>query len=84
MARCSSSSGRETRVWVAQCSGVSFEPQGTLLRVYDCEGKLIPLASEFAAIVIEHERQLAEQQRQNAEQDRRLAELEAELRRLRG
>jgi Uma2 family endonuclease len=50
--------------------GVSFAPQGTLLRVYDHDGRLVPLTTEFDAML--------------AERDRRLAALEAELRRLRG
>ena len=57
--------------------GISFAPQGMLLRVYDHDGRLVPLSMEFDAM-------LAERDRQNAEKDRRLAELEAELRRLRG
>ncbi len=50
--------------------GISFAPQGMLLRVYDHEGRLVPLSMEFDAML--------------AERDRRLAELETELRRLRG
>lgn len=50
--------------------GVSFAPQGALLRVYDHEGHLVPLSTEFDAML--------------TAQDQRLAELEVELRRLRG
>jgi Uma2 family endonuclease len=57
--------------------GVSFAPQGPLLRVYDHDGRLVPLTTEFDAM-------LAERDREVAERDRRLAVLEAELRRLRG
>jgi Uma2 family endonuclease len=57
--------------------GITFQPQGLLLRVYDQDGRLVPLTEKLA----ERDRQLAEQL---AERDRRLAELEAELRRLRG
>jgi len=57
--------------------GISFAPQGMLLRVYDHEGRLVPLSMEFDAMLTARERELAEK-------DRRLAELEAELRRLRG
>jgi Uma2 family endonuclease len=64
--------------------GVSFAPQGMLLRVYDHDGRLVPLTTEFDAMLIERERALAEQLRRSAEQDQRLAALEAELRRLRG
>lgn len=78
--------------------GVSFAPQGMLLRVYDHEGQLVPLSTEFDAMLTEREHALADQLRRSAEQDQRLAErdralaeqirrnatLEAELRRLRG
>jgi len=47
------------------------------LRVYDQDGKLVPIVTEFADIIAERNRQLEER-------DRRLAELEAEVRALRG
>lgn len=57
--------------------GVSFMPQGALLRVYDHDGRLVPLTIEFDAMLAARDCALAEQ-------DQRLAALEAELRRLRG
>lgn len=57
--------------------GVSFAPQGALLRVYDHDGQLVPTSLEFDAMLNERERSLAER-------DQRLAALEAEVRRLRG
>ena len=57
--------------------GVSFAPQGALLRVYDHGGRLVPLTTEFDAMLAARERDLAEQIRRNEA-------LEAELRRLRG
>ena len=57
--------------WVSQeLGGVSFAPQGFLLRVYDEFGELLPIVEELDD----------ENQRLTA----RLAALEAELRRLRG
>jgi Uma2 family endonuclease len=50
--------------------GVSFAPQGMLLRVYDHDGNLVPLSLEFDDML--------------SERERRVAELETELRRLRG
>lgn len=64
--------------------GVSFAPQGALLRVFDHAGQLVPLSTEFDAMLTERERALAERERQSREQARRIAALEAELRRLRG
>lgn len=64
--------------------GVSFAPQGTLLRVYDHDGNLVPLSVEFDAMLMERDRRNAEADRRNAELSQRNAELEAELRRLRG
>jgi Uma2 family endonuclease len=68
--------------WVSTVVGVSFAPVGALLRVYDRNGALVPLASEQAILLVQQERQLAENERQLAERDQRLAALEEELRRL--
>jgi len=57
--------------------GVSFEPRGTLLRVYNQEGNLVPIVTEFADILADRDRQLEER-------DQRLSALEAKLRGLRG
>ncbi len=64
--------------------GVSFAPQGSLLRVYDHEGRLVPLSTEFDAMLTAREREAAARDQRLAAQDQRLAELEAELRCLRG
>ena len=64
--------------WVsAALEGVAFAPQGPLLRVYDREGRLVPLTEEMADLLDERERQLNER-------EQRIAALEAELRRLSG
>jgi len=70
--------------WHSSVLGVSFRPQGTLLRVYDGQGVLLPTISEQTRRIQEQERLLAEQARRTDEQARRIAELEAELQRLRG
>ena len=77
--------------WTSAALGISFEPQGLFLRVYDQDDTLVPIVTEFADIIAERNRQLAERNRQLAERnrqlterDRRLAELEAELHALRG
>ncbi len=62
--------------WVSAALGIAFAPGGVLLRVYDQEGALVPVATEQAALLAERDRRLAER-------DRRLAELEEELRALR-
>lgn len=63
--------------WVSAALNIAFQPQGILLRVYDQEGKLVPLVTELADRVVERDQQLTEYAR-------RLAVLEEELRRLRG
>lgn len=77
--------------WVSAALGIAFEPRGVLLRVYDQDGRLVPITEELADLVDERDRRLAdrdqrlaEQERQLAERDRRLAALEEELRKLRG
>jgi len=52
--------------------GVSFAPEGILLRVYDRAGRPIPFRSERA-------RTLADQRRQLVERDAEIARLRAEL-----
>ena len=64
--------------------GIAFQPHGLLLRVYDQEGRLVPLTEELAERDRQVAEQLAERDQRLAEQARRLTELEAELRRLRG
>ena len=77
--------------WHSERLGLSFQPNGVLLTVYDRHG--IPIATyseERQRRLAEEQLRLdAERQRQEAEQarleaERRLAALEAELRRLRG
>lgn len=64
--------------WVSEAlGGIAFAPQGALLRVYDQEGRLVPLTEELADLLDERERELTERERQ-------IAALEAELQRLRG
>jgi Uma2 family endonuclease len=67
----------ESGRWTSSALGIAFEPEGTLLRVYDQDGRPVPFAKELAGLKSALEQQVAEQQRQ-------LAELEAEIRRLRG
>jgi Uma2 family endonuclease len=76
--------------WHSSVLGVSFMPEGLLLRVYDRDGALVPtfdeqewLAAEQTWRLAEQERRIAEQARQSAEQARRIAELEATIRALR-
>lgn len=63
--------------WESATLGIAFQPQGILLRVYDQDGKPVPITDELADLADAQARQLAES-------ERRLAALEAELRRLRG
>jgi Uma2 family endonuclease len=70
--------------WHSSSLGISFEPQGTLLRVFDQNGDLVRLTAEFADLTMAQSENIRELQRQMAAQERRLAELEEELRRLRG
>jgi len=55
--------------------GISFAPQGRLLRVYDDAGLIVPTYEELEVLVAAQERQLAES-------DRQIAELDETLRRL--
>ncbi|HEY8600264.1 MAG TPA: Uma2 family endonuclease [Thermomicrobiales bacterium] len=71
--------------------GIAFTPQGSLLRVYDQDGQLVPTGPELRHQIAEQERRLADRdrrladrERRIADRDRRIAALEAELRRLRG
>jgi Uma2 family endonuclease len=70
--------------WSSAALGISFEPQGVLLRVYDQAGRLVPTIDERDAAATELDRRIVELDPVAAEQDRRIAELEAEVRRLRG
>ena len=77
--------------WASAALGIAFQPHGLLLRVYDQEGRLVPLTDELAAqrdALAAQRDQLAAQRDALAEQleaeRRRAAALEAELRRLRG
>lgn len=56
--------------WHSEALGISFAPQGFLLRVYDQDGNLVPTSEEMADML--------------DERGRRIAELEARLRELRG
>ena len=57
--------------------GISFGPDGDLLRVFDPEGRPV-------AYIHEKSQEIAEKMQEIAERDRRLAQLEEELRRSRG
>jgi hypothetical protein len=57
--------------------GITFAPQGRLLRIYDRDGMIIPNDEDMEEIAAERALQLTER-------DRQIAELQAELRRLRG
>lgn len=70
--------------WLSQTLGISFAPQGFLLRVYNQDGRLMPLHSELRADNWHLRHQLDDERRQRAEEQQRLVVLEAELRRLRG
>jgi len=77
--------------WHSQALGVSFLPEGLLLRVFDADGQKLLHTSEQERRDAERRRVIAEQERRAQEQEqsladltRRLAELEAENRRLRG
>jgi Uma2 family endonuclease len=61
--------------------GVSFAPQGVLLRVYDPDGNIVPDNDDMDEIVAALQ---AERDAQLAAATARIAELEAELRRQRG
>lgn len=61
--------------------GIAFAPRGLLLRVYDQDGALVPIAEEMADLLEQRERDYS---RELAERDQRLVALEAEVRRLRG
>lgn len=63
--------------------GIAFQPHGELLRIYDHKGQLVPLSTEFDAMLTA-ERSLRDAERLEREaQERRIAVLEAELQRLR-
>jgi len=63
--------------------GVSFKPEGHLLRVYDHAGQLVPLSVEFDAMLTAERRKKDEQAQRATMQEERIAALEAELRQLR-
>jgi len=63
--------------WFSDALGVSFAPQGPLLRVYDQDGGLMPLYAEAIDTIVAREREIANRERE-------IAALQAELRRLRG
>lgn len=73
--------------WVSTRLGVSFMPQGLLLRVYDSAGQLIQYSAELDSLADELEarnRELAARDQELTARDRELAALRAEIRRLRG
>ena len=70
--------------WVSDALGVSFAPQGPLLRVYDQDGSLMPLYAEAIDTIVAREREIAAREHEIATQDREIAALQNELRRLRG
>jgi len=59
--------------------GVSFAPEGILLRVYDRSGRPIPFRSERARSLAEQRRQLSHHEQLLAERDAEIARLRAEL-----
>jgi Uma2 family endonuclease len=61
--------------------GISFAPQGVLLRVYDPDGKIVPDNDDMDELMAALQ---AERDAQLAAANARIAELEAELRRRRG
>lgn len=63
--------------WVSNVLGVSFAPQGPLLRVYDQDGTLMPIYAEAIDTIVAREREIANREHE-------IAALQAELRRLRG
>jgi hypothetical protein len=63
--------------------GISFAPQGFLLRVYDQDGQLVPTGPELRAYNRRLTELMDERAAQLAERDERITALEAELRRLR-
>jgi Uma2 family endonuclease len=70
--------------WHSETLGISFAAQGFLLRVYNRDGRLMPLHGELRSENRDLHNRLAEERRLRAAERQRLAELEAELRRLRG
>jgi Uma2 family endonuclease len=69
--------------WHSTALGISFAPLGSLLRIYDGEGTLVPLITEQALLLADRDRRIAEQDRRHAEDRQRIADLEAEIKRLR-
>jgi Uma2 family endonuclease len=61
--------------------GISFAPQGVLLRIYDPDGNIVPDNDDMDDLLAALQ---AERAREQAEYQARIAELEAELRRQRG
>jgi hypothetical protein len=70
--------------WHSAALGVSFAPLGSLLRLYDGTGTLVPSITEQALQLAERDRRIAADQRRLAEQDQRIAALQAEIEHLRG
>lgn len=66
--------------WHSTALGISFAPQGFYLRVYDHEGRLIPLHRELRAMTQELTDLTGELRDENAALRARLAALEARLR----
>jgi len=71
--------------------GISFQPEGDLLRIFDQDGKPVPFNYEKNVIIHAQEHMLLRQEQaqqtretQKQQQTRRIADLEAELARLRG
>jgi Uma2 family endonuclease len=60
--------------WASAALGIAFQPHGLLLRVYDQEGRLVPLVDELATWVEERDRRLVALDEQLGAQDRRLTE----------
>jgi Uma2 family endonuclease len=55
--------------WDSTILGVSFAPVGALLRVYDRNGALVPLATEQAVLLAQRDRQIAESVRPNTSRE---------------
>jgi Uma2 family endonuclease len=70
--------------WHSMALGLSFAPLGSLLRIYDGAGTLIPLISEQGRMLAERDRRIAERDRRHVDDLQRIADLEAEIKRLTG
>ena len=73
----------QSRYW-SRTLGVGFTAEHTLPRVYNRQGRLIPLHGERRRMLAEERQRLAEERRLRTEQQKHITRLQAELERLRG